>query len=72
MNHTTEYKGYEVIERNNSLDVYYDTGDYACNLGNTTLADYTYDGKVSDAELEQAIDDELDAEEFLNYQREYC
>lgn len=72
MTHTTEWKGYEVIETIGGLDVYDDTGDFACQLNGMSLADYTYDGKISDAELEQAIDDEIETENFIDYQKEYC
>ena len=68
MEHTTEYCGYLVRETISGLDVYDDHGDYACEIPRMTLADFTYDGKISDAELEQAIKDQLDVEAFIDEQ----
>ena len=72
MEHTTEYSGYLVKETISGLDVYDDCGKYACEVPRMTLADFTYDGKISDAELEQAIKEQLEVEDFLNDQAQYC
>jgi hypothetical protein len=33
-----------------------------------TLDDFTYDGKISDVELEQAIKDQIEVDEFIDEQ----
>ena len=68
MEHTTEYLGYFVKETISGLDVYDDHGDYTCEIPRMTLADFTYDGKISDAELEQAIKEQIEVEEFIDEQ----
>ena len=68
MEHTTEYLGYVVKERIGGLDVYDDHGDYTCEIPKMTLADFTFDGKISDAELEQAIKEQIEVEEFIDEQ----
>lgn len=68
MEHTTEYLGYVVKERIGGLDVYDDHGDFVCEISRATLGNFTYDGKISDAELEQAIKEQIDVEAFIDEQ----
>lgn len=69
--------GYEVRETLGGLEVY--EGDtLTCTLGGRTLEDYTYYDEDADSEyidddvLETDIEDEVDVENFLDYQAEYC
>lgn len=68
MEHTTEYLGYVVKERIGGLDVYDDHGDFVCEISRATLGNFTYDGKVDDDKLEQAIKDQIEVEEFIDEQ----
>ena len=55
---------YKVVETSHGLDVY--EGDqFVCEIASMCLDDFTYDGKVSEAELGQAIKEEIEVEEFL-------
>ena len=59
---TTDF--YNVVETSQGLDVY--EGDqFVCEITGMCLDDFTYDGKVSEAELGQAIKEEIEVEEFL-------
>lgn len=68
--HETEL-GYLVVEQINGLDVYED-GQIVCELSGQTLADYTYNGKINDDKLEQAIKEEIEVGEFLDDQQGNC
>ena len=68
MEHTTEYLGYIVKEQIGGLDIYDYYGDYVCEIPRMTLDDFTYDGKISDAELEQAIKEQIEVEQFIDEQ----
>ena len=63
--------GYEVTETLMGLDVRED-GKHVCVLDGETLADYTYDGVVNSDELDDAIKEMIEVEDFINYQKEYC
>ena len=70
MKHTTEFEGYEVVETTCGLDVYDGEGNFLCELGGKTLANFTYTDEnneefIDDVALEDAIDEELDIEDFL-------
>jgi hypothetical protein len=55
---------YHVVETTHGLDVY--EGDqFVCEIAGMCLDAFTYDGKVSEAELGQAIREEIEVEEFL-------
>ena len=55
---------YTIVETSHGLDVY--EGDqFVCEIGGMRLDNFTYDGKVSEAELGQAIKEEIEVEEFL-------
>ena len=55
---------YKVVETIRGLDVY-DNDQPVCELTGMRLDDFTYDGKVSEAELGQAIKEQIEVEEFL-------
>ena len=55
---------YRVVETSHGLDVYEDD-QFVCEITGMCLDDLTYDGKVSEAELGQAIKEEIEVEEFL-------
>lgn len=57
---------YKVVETIHGLDVYED-GQFVCEITGMWLDDFTYDGKVSEAELGQAIKEEIEVEEFLKW-----
>ena len=67
MEHVTEL-GYLVKETISGLDVYDDHGDFVCEISRATLGNFTYDGKVDDDKLEQAIKDQIEVEEFIDEQ----
>ena len=56
---------YEVVETSHGLDVY-ENDEFVCEITGMSLDNFTYDGKVSEAELGQAIKEEIEVEEFLN------
>ena len=57
---------YRVVETIYGLDVYDSESDeFVCELTGMWLDDFTYDDKVSEAELGQAIKEEIEVEEFL-------
>ena len=64
--------GYEVTETLMGLEVRDDDGKHVCVLDGETLADYTYDGKIDSDELDNAINEMIETEDFINYQKEYC
>lgn len=55
---------YEVVETSHGLDVY-EGGQFVCEIAGMCLDNFTYDGKVSEAELGQAIKEEIEVEDFL-------
>lgn len=55
---------YRVVETSHGLDVYEDD-QFVCEITGMCLDDFTYDGKVSEAELGQTIKEEIEVEEFL-------
>lgn len=55
---------YRVVETSHGLDVYEDD-QFVCEITGMCLDDFTYDGKVSEAELGQAIKEQIEVEEFL-------
>jgi hypothetical protein len=55
---------YRVVETLHGLDVYEDD-QFVCEIAGMCLDDFTYDGKVSEAELGQAIKEQIEVEEFL-------
>jgi hypothetical protein len=55
---------YRVVETSHGLDVYEDD-QFVCEIAGMCLDDFTYDGKVSEAELGQAIKEQIEVEEFL-------
>jgi hypothetical protein len=55
---------YKVVETIYGLDVYEDD-QFVCEIAGMCLDDFTYDGKVSEAELGQAIKEQIEVEEFL-------
>jgi hypothetical protein len=59
---TTDF--YNVVETSHGLDVY-EGGQFICEIAGMCLDNFTYDGKVSEAELGQAIKEEIEVEEFL-------
>ena len=54
---TTDF--YHVVETSHGLDVYED-GQFVCEITGMCLDDFTFDGKVSEAELGQAIKEEIE------------
>jgi hypothetical protein len=56
---------YEVVETSHGLDVYEDD-QFVCEIAGMRLDNFTYDGKVSEAELGQAIKEQIEVEDFLN------
>jgi hypothetical protein len=65
--------GYEVHETLGGLEVYED-GEYVCEIGGKTLENYRDEDTedIDDDALEADIEENMEAEEFLNYQKEYC
>jgi len=64
--------GYQVRETLNGLDVY-DNGMLVCVIDGKTLDDYRdEDENINDGVLEDEIKEEIEIEEFLAYQQEYC
>lgn len=65
--------GYVVEETLRGLEVYED-GELVCELSGKTLENYREDDglDIDDDKLEADIKEELDVEDFLNYQKEYC
>ena len=59
---TTDF--YNVVETMHGLDVYED-GQFVCEITGMCLDDFTFDGKVSEAELGQAIKEQIEVEDFL-------
>ena len=59
---TTDF--YTIVETSHGLDVYEDD-QFVCEITGMSLDNFTYDGKVSEAELGQAIKEEIEVEEFL-------
>ena len=57
--------GYVVKETTYGLNIY-ENGDFVCELAGARMADFTYNGKVNDNKLENAIEEELECEEFLD------
>jgi hypothetical protein len=43
----------------------YEDDQFVCEITGMCLDDFTYDGKVSEAELGQAIKEQIEVEEFL-------
>jgi len=70
--HLTE-SGYEVLETLGGLEVNED-GTLVCTLDGRTLEDYTDEdnGNIDDDALERDIEEAIEVEDFLAYQREYC
>jgi hypothetical protein len=57
---------YTVVETSHGLDVYEGEDDqFVCEITGMRLDNFTYDGKVSEAELGQAIREEIEVEDFL-------
>jgi glutathione synthase/RimK-type ligase-like ATP-grasp enzyme len=68
--------GYEVRETISGLDVV-DDGDFVCEINGKSLNDYREDpsdelSDINDDRLEADIKEIVEAEEFINYQKEYC
>lgn len=64
--------GYQVRETLNGLDVY-DNDILVCVIDGKTLDDYRdEDENINDGVLEDEIKEEIEIEEFLAYQQEYC
>ena len=55
---------YTIVETSHGLDVY-DDDQFVCEITGMRLDNFTYDGKVSEAELGQAIREEIEVEDFL-------
>jgi hypothetical protein len=57
---------YRVVETIHGLDVYDSESDqFVCEIAGMRLDNFTFDGKISEAELGQAIKEEIEVEEFL-------
>ena len=55
---------YTIVETSHGLDVY--EGDqFVCEIAGMCLDNFSYDGKISEAELGQAIREEIEVDEFL-------
>jgi len=70
MEHVTDFENYKVVETTSGLDVYDNNDKFLCELGGKTLANFTYTDEnnkeyIDDVALEDAIDEELDIEDFL-------
>lgn len=73
MDRYTTSTGYEVSERMNGLDIYDENGDYICELHGRTLDEYRDEEEVIDEDaLEDDIKNQLEVEEFIDYQSGYC
>ena len=55
---------YRVVETSHGLDVY-ENDQFVCEITGMRLDNFTYDGKVSEAELGQTIKEEIEVDEFL-------
>ena len=55
---------YTIVETSHGLDVYED-GQFVCEIAGMCLDNFSYDGKVSEAELGQAIKEEIEIDDFL-------
>jgi hypothetical protein len=44
----------------------YEDDQFVCEIAGMRLDNFTYDGKVSEAELGQAIKEQIEVEDFLN------
>ena len=70
--HLTE-SGYEVLETLGGLEVS-EYGELVCTLDGCTLEDYSDEdtGDIDDETLERDIQEAIEVEEFLAYQKDYC
>lgn len=64
--------GYTAIETLGGVDIY--EGDcYVCSLDGISLTHFEDEnGNINEDELDEEINDVMLAEDFLNYQKEYC
>ena len=73
MDRYTTSTGYEVVERMNGLDIYDENGHYICELHGRTLDEYRNEEEAIDEDaLEGDIKNQLEVEEFIDYQSGYC
>ena len=56
---------YDVVETTDGIDVYDKSGNFLCELGGQSLADYSHDGKVDDYALTKDIDFAIAVEELM-------
>jgi len=64
--------GRVVIERINGLDVY-DGDAFVCEIQGKTLDSFRDENdEIDEDALDAEIDDILDADEFIDYQKNYC
>ena len=63
--------GYIVRETLGGLEVSEDDR-VVCTLSGKTLDDYRFNGCVDDVLLDADIKDEIEVEEFIAYQEDYC
>lgn len=63
--------GYIVRETLGGLEVSEDDR-VVCTLSGKTLDDYRFNGRVDDDLLNADIKDEIEVEEFITYQEDYC
>ena len=71
-----EYKsetGYIATDTLSGIDIYDADGNFVVELQGLSLSRFEdEDGNINDNQLEEEIRNTLDAQEFLDYQAEYC
>jgi hypothetical protein len=65
--------GYVATDTLSGIDIHDDSGNFICELQGLTLSRFEDEnGDINSDQLEEEIRDTLDAQEFLDYQSEYC
>ena len=71
-----EYKsetGYVATDTLSGIDIHDADGNFVVELQGLSLSRFEdEDGNINNVQLEKEIRDTLDAEEFMEYQAEYC
>ena len=71
MRYITEF-GYIVQNTLSGADVYDENENLVCQLSHNLSHFEDDNGTINDGDLEDAIKDEIEVEEFLDYQSGYC
>ena len=65
--------GFKARETLSGIDIYDSDNNFVCELDGLTLSRFEdEDGNVDSSQLESEVRSVLDAQSFLDYQKEYC